>query len=184
MIAYFTASVVGKRHYQSIYLKIIEILQSYKIEVISDHIIKSTESQIRLESEQERLAFQKKLEEWLTKCNFVVAETSFPSISVGFEISLALQLGKPVLILYSEKPPSLLAHHENEKLVCEQYTPDTLKGTIDDFLKYIEGTQDSRFTFFLTSRLGAYLDKISQKRKIPKSVYLRRLIEKDMEKLS
>ena len=113
----------------------------------------------------------------------MIAETSFPSISVGYEISLALRVGKPVLVLYSEgDPPSLLAHHKDEKLVCEKYTHDTYRDTIDEFIDYIEGKSDLRFTFFITPEIVHYLDEVTKKDKIPKSVYLRKLIEQDMQK--
>jgi len=182
MKVYFTASIAGKKDYFNEYLKIIKILKSKKCEVISDHIIKSTESEIRLETREERLRFHKQLEDWIAECDFIVAETSFPSISVGYEISLAQHYLKPILILFSSNnPPSLLAHHEDEKLVCEKYTAETLADIIQDFIYYVKGTSDSRFTFFITSKIAAYLEKVSKKEKIPKSVYLRNLIDKDMQ---
>lgn len=182
MQVYFTASVVGKKYHLENYLKIIGILKEKQFEVISDHIINSTESQIRLETPEDRYAFQKQLDNWINSCDFVVAETTFPSISVGYEISLALSRGKPVLILYSQgSPPSLLAHYQDEKLVCEKYTSATLENTIKDFVAYVEGASDTRFTFFITTAIASYLEKVSRKEKIPKSVYLRKLIEKDMK---
>src|SRR3989344_5284835 len=140
MRVYFTASIVGKKHYLQNYLKIIEYLKNHSCDVISDHIIQTSESQIRLESKQDRLAFHKKLEGWINSCDFVVAETSFPSISVGYEIAASLHRGKPVLILYTQgHAPSLLIHHEDEKLVCETYTLETLHSIIEDFLNYVTG---------------------------------------------
>ena len=68
------------------------------------------------------------------------------------------------------------------ELVCEKYTADTLEDIIKDFLNYVQGANDMRFTFFITSEIASYLDKISRNKKIPKSVYLRRLIEKEMQK--
>ncbi|OGG27402.1 hypothetical protein A2960_06400 [Candidatus Gottesmanbacteria bacterium RIFCSPLOWO2_01_FULL_39_12b] len=183
MTAYFTASVVGKKHYLNNYLRIIDSLKAKKIDVVSDHIINATENQIRMETREERLKFQKQLDKWINSCDFLVAETSFPSISVGYEISLALNRHKPVLILYSAgHPPSLLAHHQDESLICEKYTPDTVKGILDDFINYVQGTDDMRFTFFITSKIASYLDHFSRKNKIPKSVYLRQLIEAEMKK--
>lgn len=182
MKVYFTASIVGKKHHLDDYLKIIEILKSQEIEVISEHIINSTEAQIRLETKEERLAFHKKLEKWIQESDFVVAETTFPSISVGYEISLAQHFLKPILILFTgNHPPSLLAQHRDEKLVCEKYSSETLKGIIEDFVNYVKGNSDSRFTFFITSQIATYLDKISKKEKLPKSVYLRKLIENEMK---
>lgn len=181
MRAYFTASVVGKRYYLANYLKIIDILKEKSIKVISSHIIDVTEEEIRLESKEKRIAFHRQLEKWINSANFMMVEASFPSISVGYEISLALTLGKPVLMLYcNEEPPALFAHQEDDKLVCERYTLETLKDIIHDFISYVQGTSDTRFTFFITNEIAAYLDKVARKEKLPKSVYLRKLIEKDM----
>src|SRR3989338_129852 len=182
MKVYFTASIIGKKHYLHNYLKIIDHLKEKDCQVISDHIISSTESEIRMEKKEMRLKFHKQLENWISGSDFVVAETSFPSISVGYEISLALHLLKPILILYSTgDPPTLLAHHKEEKLVCEKYNKDTLSDIIDDFINYVRGTIDTRFTFFITPKIASFLEKVSKKNKLPKSVYLRKLIEKDMK---
>ncbi|MCL4417288.1 MAG: ribbon-helix-helix domain-containing protein [Actinobacteria bacterium] len=182
MIVYFTASIVGKKRYLSNYLKIIDIIKNKRFSIISDHIINTTETQIHLETKEERLKFNKQLEGWISSCDFMIAETSFPSISVGYEISFAQKLGKPVLILYSEgRAPSLLALNKDEKLICEKYTSETLQDIIDDFISYIQGTEETRFTFFITPEIALHLEKISKKEKLPKSVYLRKLIEKDMK---
>lgn len=182
MLVYFTASIVGKKHHLSNYLKIIDILKGKKFKVLSEHIIDTDESQIKLESKEERYKFQSQLDKWITSCDFMVAETSFPSISVGYEIALALERGKPVLILYSQGgAPTLLKEYKDEKLVCEKYIQSNLAEIIDDFINYVEGTDDTKFTFFIPAKISVFLDKISKKYKIPKSVYLRQLIEREMK---
>ncbi len=179
---YFTASLTAKQQYLPNYKKIIEHIKSRGNDVIADHILKPTEQEVSLGTREERLAFHNQLEKWIHSCDGIVAETSFPSISVGYEISLALRVGKPVLILYSEgEPPSLLAHHKDEKLLCERYTTPQLPSILDDFLHYIHSKSDLRFTFFITPNIASYLDDIAKKNKLPKSVYLRKLIEKDMD---
>lgn len=181
MNVYFTASIAAKDKYMKNYQAIIRNLEKRKFVVVADHILQVTEDHIRLKGREERIAFHEQLEKWISTCNFMVAETSFPSISVGYEISLALRLGKPVLILYSEgDPPSLLAHHHNENLGCEMYTLQTLDDIMENFITYVEGKSDMRFTFFISAQIASYLDTISRTDKIPKSVYLRQLIEKDM----
>lgn len=182
MTVYFTASIVGKKHYLSNYLAIINHLKAKSCQVISDHIINSSPRQIYTEKKEERTKFQNQLEKWINSCDFIVAETSFPSISVGYEISFALQQNKPVLVLYAVgNPPSLLAQHKDENLDCEKYTLSTLPEMIDNFIKYVEGAADNRFTFFITSEIASYLDKVARKEKVPKSVYLRKLIEREMK---
>ncbi len=182
MIAYFTASIVGKRYYLKNDLAIIDHLKSNKITVISDQIIKTTEPEVHSEKKELRLKYHAQVEKWIKSCDFMVVEASFPSISVGYEISWALTYGKPVLILYAEgEAPSLFAYHKNENILCEKYTLDILPDLLDDFADFAEGAGDTRFTFYMSHEQTKYLDKKSIDRKVPKSVYLRRLIDEDMK---
>jgi len=183
MRAYFTASVVGKPHPLREYRAIIDTLKKEGLTVQSDHIMQATECSIRMTTKEQRLAFLDKLEGWINDCDCMVVEASFPSISVGYEISLAIDRKKPVLILYSEgDPPSLFAYHHEENLICEKYSLMSLKHVIDDFLMFVKGTADMRFTFFVTPEIAMYLKKMALQEKIPKSVYLRKLIEADMKR--
>lgn len=183
MRAYFTASIVGRKYHLANYEKIGAILRSNGVTVMDEHILNVSEKDIQMQSKEARLTFHKKLEDWINSSDFLVAETSFPSISVGYEISMALDRGKPVLILYSEgDPPSLFAYHESEKIISEKYTPDALPVIIADFLHFVRGEADTRFTFFISSKQASYLAKMGKKHRVPKSVYLRSLIDKDMSK--
>jgi len=185
MHAYFTASIVGKKYYLDNYLAIIQLLKSQGITVTSDHIINTDESTIHFETREERLNFHNKLEHWINEADFMVVEATFPSISVGYEIALALHKGKPVLALYSQgNPPSLINNDENERLVCEKYSLKTLLNTVSDFIKYVQGNTDTRFTFFINSEIASHLTRISKKRRLPKSVYLRNLILSDLRQSS
>lgn len=182
MRAYFTASIVGRKFHLNKYQAIGTILRSHGVTVADEHILRVSEKDIELQSKQKRLAFHNQLEEWINTADFLVAETSFPSISVGYEISMALDRGKPVLILYSEgDAPALFAFHENERIVCEKYTQGTLPAIIADFLHFVRGEADTRFTFFISSKHASYLAKMGKKNRVPKSVYLRSLIDKDMK---
>lgn len=138
---------------------------------------------LHLETRTERIAFHRKLKQQINSYTFMVAETSFPSISVGYEISIALNQQKPILILHSEgDPPSLLAFHESNAIVCEKYSSTRLDGIISDFLDFVRGYTDSRFTFFISSKQAAHLNKVSREKRIPKSAYLRDLIDCDIER--
>ena len=183
MKAYFTASVVGKPQHIREYQAIIDTLKKAGIIVQSDHIMNATESSIRMTTKEQRLAFLDKLEGWINDCDCMIVEASFPSISVGYEISLAIDRKKPVLILYSEgDPPSLFAYHHEENIICEKYTLDSIKHIIAEFLMFVKGTADMRFTVFVTPEIAMYLKKMASQEKIPKSVYLRKLIEADMKR--
>jgi hypothetical protein len=159
---------------------IVDYLRKNKHTVIFEQIKNETEESIRNMDRKTRMEFLSKVEGWVKSCDFVIAETSYPSVSVGFEVALALRYAKPVLVLYSAgDPPSLLLHHSYDRLHTEKYTPSSVGRIIDDFILYIEGKHDTRFTFFLPEELNAYLEDASRRKKLTKSMYLRRLIEKD-----
>lgn len=183
MKAYFTGSIVGKRKYIANYQRIIDILKKKNLDVQYEHILETTEQHLTDETKEERIKFQHRLHKWITSADFVIVETSYPSISVGYEIALAAHMLKPVLMLYSEgEAPSLLAAYKDEHVISQKYSPETLEEIITDFITYVAGTNDTRFTFFITSEIANFLETVSRAEKIPKSVYLRRLIKDDMLK--
>ncbi len=179
MRIYFTGSIVGKDKYLANYEKIISLLRGDGNTVTAEHIMNASENKISMQSEAAREKFHTTLKKWIMDAQCMVVETSFPSISVGFEISLALNLNKPVLVLYTNNPPTLLSGYNDEKMICSKYSLDTITDIIDDFLNYVKGTSEHRFTFFITTEMNHFLEKVSKKNKIPKSVYLRQLIDRE-----
>jgi hypothetical protein len=181
MNIYFTASVSAKNKYLIEYKNIIGYLETLGHTVTSKHITDITESQIQEESREEILRFQTKVEQWIKKCDCIIADTSFPSVSVGYEIALALRIGKPILVFYGEGgPPSLLTYYKDEKLITEKYSDAHYKDIIENFINFVRGKTELRFTFFITSAIAVFLDEVARKEKLPKAVYIRKLIEKDM----
>jgi hypothetical protein len=182
MKIYFTGSVSAKKTFIEEYLNIINHAKLQGHEIIYDHIVSGSEDKINSATKEDVLKFYTEMETWIKSCDFVIADTSYPSVSVGYEIALALRNGKPVLVFYGAGgPPSLLAHNKDERLVSERYTTHTYKESINNFVQYISTKSDQRFTFFITPEIAAYLDDIVMKEKLPKSVYIRKLIERDMK---
>ena len=182
MLVYFTASIVGKKYHVHQYQQIIKIINKMGHQSISDHIMYTSANEINLESKQKRIEFHEKLESWIDKCDCMIVEVSFPSISVGYEIFLGLEKRKPILLLCtSDNFPSLLAHHKDDRLVCEKYCTATLEEIIDNFLNYANDIEERRFIFYINSTISSYLDKLSKKHRVPKSVVLRRIITKHMD---
>src|ERR1700704_1361384 len=161
MNVYFTASVSAKNKYLLEYKNIIGHLESLGNKVTSKHITDITESQIQEESKEEILLCQTKVEHWIKKCDCFIADTSFPSVSVGYEIALALRIGKPVLVFYGEGgPPSLLTYYKEEKLITEKYTDANYKESLENFINFVKGKTELRFTFFITPSIAVFLDEM------------------------
>lgn len=112
----------------------------------------------------------------------VVGEVSYPSVSVGYLISMALDLGKPTILLYKGKSePNLLSSLVSDKLQVLNYNSKAeLEKELSSSIDYASQQADVRFNFFISPQIGLYLDWISKNKRVPRAVYLRRLIEEDM----
>lgn len=133
---------------------------------------------------------QKKREEWykeevakVREADVVVVETSYPSTAnVGHELTYALDLGKPVIALYkSGRDPFFLRGRVDDKLTILPYTTYDLEQVLANAFDYALSTQDVRFNFFISPQIGRYLDWVAQKKRVPRAVFLRRLIEQSMQ---
>ena len=179
MRAYFTASIVGRKYHLGNYQKIGEILRSHNVEVMDEHILNVSEKDIQMQSKTYALNSTRNLRIGSTLQTFFVAETSFPSISVGYEISMALTVSLSLSSTVRE-----IRHHclpiTKTKNHMRKYTVETLPAIISDFLQFVRGEADTRFTFFISSKQAAYLAKQGKRNRVPKSVYLRSLIDRDM----
>ena len=184
MKIYFTAAIseVPQSH-QEIYRKIIDELRTLGHKVTADHILGKTAQSLASQPREEALKLYRKLIVWKNQADLVVAETSYPSFGVGQEISYALMHEKPVIALHlSERKPHLLAAMGQEFLNVVEYSPSGLRRLLSDYIDYAKGVADTRFNFFISSELGSFLDWISKKQKQPRAVFLRRLIEEDLQK--
>jgi 2'-deoxynucleoside 5'-phosphate N-hydrolase len=183
MKIYFTASDSDRGEFLPNYRAIVDYLKQKTAHVYAEHILNPTAESTSTEDRAKRIDILKQMEHSIMCADCVVAETSAPSISVGYEISIALKAGKPVLVLFSKgEAPTFLAFKDDDKLMLERYTFRSLNDVLDSFLNFVHEKSDLRFTFFITPRIGQYLESVAKEDKLPKSVYLRKLIEEDMRK--
>lgn len=162
------------------------------------HLIKSTLKQVggvdilMLESDptviynyshEELVNLYKQAMNAIRKCDVVLLEVSTHSLSMGYLMQTALSMGKPVIALYvKDRAPAFAIGIDDEKLQVVEYSLSNLPQVLELALDYAEETSDIRFNFFVTPTISSYLDWVAKEKKLPRSVYLRRLIEDDMGK--
>jgi 2'-deoxynucleoside 5'-phosphate N-hydrolase len=98
MKIYFSGSISGGREYEPIYQHLVARLQAQGHHVLSAHVADPD----ALEAEKDlppREVFERDTG-WVRESEALIAEVSTPSLGVGYEIALAVQLGKPVLCIY------------------------------------------------------------------------------------
>lgn len=181
MLIYFFATTSQSQTYQQSYLEIIHTIEKLGHKVVYEPMEEDTRQQQETMTADERQGYYRKFIQQVSKCDMVIAEVSYPSsINIGYRISIALEKNKPVLGLHVKgKASPFLDGNVSDRFLYEEYTPATLKKTIERAINFAEQHTDARFNFFISPRHINFLDFISRKRKIPKSVYLRELIERD-----
>ncbi len=98
MKIYFSGSISGGRDHAAIYQHVVAYLQALGHDVLSAHVADPDV----LEREKDtppRIVFERDVA-WVRDCDAMIAEVSTPSLGVGYEYGLAVQLGKPVLCVY------------------------------------------------------------------------------------
>lgn len=184
MKIYFAAAISQKETFGEMYLKIVKALQDGGHKVQHEHITKSTMQDVIIKSNDERVKYYQKALRWISAADVVVIEASFPStLNIGHEITVSLNRGKPVIVLYKKGHDSFFLHGlTSDRLFLVEYTEDNISEVVKDSLEYAKDQADTRFNFFISPSLSHYLDWISQRLKVPRSVYLRRLIKEDRDK--
>ncbi len=183
MKIYFTAAVSKvSDEIRGNYDSVITTLEHMGHTVVASHIRGKNEEIIKEQSEKEALAIQRRLSKWKKQADIVVVEASTPSFGVGQEIAEAIADNRQVLVLHIPGVrPHILKNTGLDSIYIAEYDRHNLEKVLADYLEYAKTRADTRFNFFISPQIGAYLDWVSRKRKIPRAVYLRRLIEKDME---
>ncbi len=181
----FVASIKNKEANVGSYEKIIEVLKESGDKVYYEHVMKYFQKDLNALTEDKKVEFHKKVIDLIKNSDLVVAEISSQSLSVGYLISMALDLSKPTVLLYKgqDKPNIISTLEQSDKLLVGSYkNDDDIKVVLETLLYKAKGKSDVRFNFFVSPKILAYLDWVAQKRMIPRSVFLRNLIEREMKK--
>ncbi len=136
MKIYFSGSISGGREHEVIYQHLVAHLQTLGHDVLSAHVA----DPIALEAERDlppREVFERDVS-WVKEGEAMVAEVSTPSLGVGYEYGLAVQLGKPVLCVYRSglRLSKMITGNPAPNLTVATYaTVAELDERVDAFLK-------------------------------------------------
>lgn len=181
MKVHFAADVGGDKED---FKRICQFIEKLDHTLVTHHYLNRNLSDIDKESPEESKFYVERSMKWIKSADVVVFETTKPDISIGYELAVAVSLHKPVIALYNDKKakaPNSIKGVEKEKLQIVGYNEETLDEVLDIVLDNAADSADVRFNFFISPAIGNYLDWVAKNKKIPRSVYLRNLIQKDME---
>ncbi|NTU62020.1 MAG: deoxyribonucleoside 5'-monophosphate N-glycosidase [Chloroflexi bacterium] len=136
MKIYFSGSISGGREHEVIYQHLVAHLQAQGHVVLSAHVA----DPVALEAEKDlppHEVFERDVN-WVRDCEAMIAEVSTPSLGVGYEYGLAVQLGKPVLCVYRSgvRLSKMITGNSAPNLSVTTYSSDVeLDEQVEVFLK-------------------------------------------------
>lgn len=185
MKVFFVASPRSANKEPDLFLRINNLL-SKETTLLGDMVPKWTKGSVSSfynGAHKERVDHFKKTMEYVKKADAVFVELSEHSMSMGYIVNKALENSKPVVALYKKGfEPYFFSGIEDSRLLIVEYTEENLDEVIKEALDKIKDHSDVRFNFFVSPKILAYLDWIAQNRMVPRSVFLRNLIEREMKK--
>ena len=166
------------------YERIVDVIEELGYEIVTRHYVTKKVDEVLRENPAQHEEYFRKMVDWIKKADVIVAEVTKPEIGTGYEVSMAINyFNKPVIALYtSGRNSPIFIGQKSDKLQHLEYRIDNIKDVLKIALDDAKDQMDVRFNFFISPKIGAYLDWISKNRKLPRAVYLRKLIEEDMAK--
>ena len=123
--------------------------------------------------------------ETIAKSDVVIAETSYENFAVGYQIAVAIQQKKPVLLLRHEKAnkDAFATGVEDGWVKHGEYAGPDLPVIIEKFLNENDiQSKDMRFNFFIDRKIYNYLRWAAFKTGKTKAEILRDLVQNEIEK--
>jgi hypothetical protein len=169
-----------------LYKKIYDFLAKEN-KMLSDLVLKwgnsDTVNDFYNASHNYRVEHYKRTMNCIQKADLVIVELSEHSMSMGYIVNRALEINKPVIALYKKGfEPYFFSGIENQKLQILEYEENNMLDVISEGIEKTKSLIDVRFNFFVSPKIISYLDWVAQKRMVPRSVFIRNLIEREMKK--
>ncbi len=188
MKVYFSASILGKNRNEKAEKWQNHIIQAIKNSgaEIFDINFKVKPKQLYEETEEQYVNVFKRNTEFIKNADLVVAEVSLTDSGVGYEISYALNLKKPVLALYNEDsieptaPP--IAVGKNKLLTFKKYKASDVEKIIAKYMQDVRKQMDTKFILIISPEIDRYLEWASEFRRMHKAQVVRESVEAVMKK--
>jgi hypothetical protein len=185
MRIYFSATITENQARKTHYKRILDYFRKEGHKVLEYGSDLELSNLINQDLNLDELRNQyKELDSFLKNSDVYVADVSEPSVSIGYEISQAVLLRKPVLVLKHQDssfhPLSTIKGNKASHLKYKEYNDRTLDMILKNFLSDAKDKIDTKFILIFPSVIDRYLEWNARERGIAKAEVTRESIEKVM----
>lgn len=120
----------------------------------------------------------------IAKADVIIAETTYENFAVGYQVAVAVQQKKPVLLLRHETADenAFVTGVEDGWAKREVYDLDNIEKIVKSFIDENDiTTKDMRFNFFIDRPIYNYLRWAALKTGKTKAEILRELVQREIE---
>ena len=160
MKVFFTSSITGLTKFRKNCELISKILRKHGHKV-QDHFLKISKEQDEAKTEKESKYVFKYITDRIKEADVFIAEMSFRSAPVSYQLTYALDHNKPSLYLVEERKGNpahaVFKGNPTKYLMIRNYTTKDLEETILHFLEHSKKLLMRRFNFLLPAELEEYL---------------------------
>lgn len=181
MVVFYTCSYYGKSKYQKQYDLVRQTIKDLRVELIAteegnylDVLDESTKKKVT----DPKLLHYEAIRQGIHLADCVIIEISQEDFQLGHEATLTIMEKKPVLCLSIHEDFSQKIN--NPYFFAAKYNEKNIHAIIQDFFARVRELRHAkRFNMFFYPNQLHYLEKISQKRGMNVSEYIRHLVNLD-----
>lgn len=186
MKIYFSATITEDKELKDMYKKIIAVLKKQGHQVHEYGSYQLDPKQLVHQSDEEIQEKSKRLDKFLKNADIYIADISLPSIGIGYEISQAISLKKPVLALNFKKakyqPLATIKGKKSKFLRYESYTEENIEEILKSFMAEAKRKIDTKFILIISPEIERYLEWTSEQKRMHKAQIVRNAIEETMNR--
>lgn len=187
MIVYFSASARNLKQDLPLYKKIVSIVYALGHTLARDWVEPASFRVERDEAFYDIQSLVRDAQAGVESAEIMIAEVSGGSaFGVGFEVAMALQRRKPVLLLIHKKTYNLSYASGliyNDLITISRYDDSNIQKIIENFIRVnVLTTKDLRFNFVVDRQIYNHLRARSYQTGKTKAEVVRELLLSDIEK--
>lgn len=179
MKVYFSASMTHRERLGNSYRLIMEAVEKLGHELITSFdVLNIPVETSRNQALKARMRFYRDWRRSMSECEVAVIEVSHPStVNIGLEVGQLIDRGKPTICLHRPKmDPAVVGEEYSKRILKFEYTNANVKEVLKYGFEEAEKMLNRRFTFFISSEIDAYLEKVAQNSGVSRSEFIRDLI--------
>lgn len=183
MKVFFTASQTGKSNLVSNIDVISEFLNKNYVLKTRDYVdFKDTTKDV----EKQFIDIYEQTKKNLFQADFVVADATYPTASLGHEITLSIENTKPTIVLVNEKLdinkiPSSIRGNKSKHMILKFYNEKNVTEVLTQAISEAKKLLDSKFILIIPPEIERYLSWASHKKGVRKAEIVRAAVEKAID---